>query len=343
MLSTEKIIVLRFSAMGDVAMVASVLQEFSKQNPQTEIIMVSRENFKPFFDSIKNLTFHPIFPKGKHKNIFGLFKLYQELKNLKPSAIADLHDNLRSRVISTFFRLSGIKIERIDKGRKEKKALTRAENKILKPLKPTVERYAEVFRNLGYTLNLSHQLIKNPQTIPTQVQHLFTSPNPIYIGIAPFAQHEYKMYPLEKMEQVIARLNSLNYNLLIFGGGKKEQNIAENWSNQYANTYNLIGSLNLSEELRVISNLNLMVSMDSSGMHMASLMGVPVVSIWGPTHPFAGFLGYGQSLNNCIQIEHPDRPNSIYGNKPCLCGVHSCMDLIDPQIIIDKVIKEVDE
>ena len=157
------------------------------------------------------------------------------------------------------------------------------------------------------------------------------------VGIAPFAQHSYKIYPLEKMERVISSLNDMGFELFVFGGGKSEQAIAQKWADRYENTYNIIGNFSLTEELAMISNLDLMLSMDSSGMHMASLVGIPVVSVWGPTHPYAGFLGYGQSENNCVQIDHPARPNSIYGNKPCMCGVKSCMDLIDPQTIVNKI------
>ncbi|WP_406826079.1 glycosyltransferase family 9 protein [Pedobacter sp. KACC 23697] len=334
---TQKIIVLRFSAMGDVAMVASVLQEFSKQHPSTELIVVSRPAFKPFFDHIPHLIFHPIQPKTIHKGINGLYKLYQELRSYKPSAIADLHDNLRSRAISTFFRLAGTKIRRINKGRAEKKALTRAHNKIFKPLRKTVERYADVFRQLGFNVKLSHKINTSQQEIPANAQDLFADKATKKIGISPFAQHVYKVYALEKMEEVVASLGRLGYEIFIFGGGKKEQEIAEKWANANKNTHNLIGNFNLTEELAIISNLDLMLSMDSSGMHMASLVGIPVVSVWGPTHPYAGFLGYGQLENDCIQIDHPARPNSIYGNKPCLCGVENCIDLIKPETIVDKI------
>jgi len=336
-MSTEKIIVLRFSAMGDVAMAASVLKEFIQQNPAVEIIMVSREAFKPFFDGIDRLTFHAIQPKTIHKGIDGLFKLYQELRKYKPTAIADLHDNLRSRAISTFFRLTGIKIRRINKARRQKKALTRSVNKIFKPLRQTVERYADVFRELDFNIKLSHKLEKAPQPIPSTAEFLFGNKGTRKIGISPFAQHIYKIYPLEKMEAVIANLSALGYEVFIFGGGKTEQATAEKWVKAHPNTHNLIGNFNLTAELAIISNLDLMLSMDSSGMHMASLVGVPVVSVWGPTHPYAGFLGYGQQENDCIQIDHPARPNSIYGNKPCMCGVESCMDLIKPETIVNKI------
>ncbi|CAH0143454.1 hypothetical protein SRABI27_00338 [Pedobacter sp. Bi27] len=337
MAATQKIIVLRFSAMGDVAMAASVLHEFSEQNPNTEIIMVSRSAFKPFFDRIPNLIFHPIEPKTVHKGIDGLYRLYQELRSYKPNAIADLHDNLRSRAISTFFRLTGTEIRRIDKGRAEKKRLTRNNNKVFKPLRKTVERYADVFRELGFSIKLSYKLDKFPQAIPANAQNLFANKTTKKIGISPFAQHVYKIYALEKMEVVIASLSRLDFELFIFGGGKTEQAIAQNWAKTNKNAHNLIGNFNLTEELAIISNLDVMLSMDSSGMHMASLVGVPVISVWGPTHPYAGFLGYGQLESDCIQIDHPNRPNSIYGNKPCLCGVENCIDLIKPETIVDKI------
>ncbi|MCX2473349.1 glycosyltransferase family 9 protein [Pedobacter sp. MC2016-05] len=340
MVKTSRIIVLRFSAMGDVAMVASVLKEFSQQNPSVEIILVSRDAFEPFFDGIENLTFHAIQPKTIHRGISGLYKLYKELRKYKPTAIADLHDNLRSRAIATFFRLTGIKIKRIDKGRVEKKALTRSVNKIFQPLRQTVERYADVFRELGFEINLSHKLKKKPEKLPVKAEYLFKDETKKKLGISPFAQHIYKVYPLEKMEVVIAGLSASGYKIFIFGGGRTEQATAEQWAKIYPNTRNLIGNFNLTEELAIISNLDLMLSMDSSGMHMASLVGIPVVSVWGPTHPYAGFLGYGQLESDCIQIDHPNRPNSIYGNKPCMCGVESCMDLINPETILKKIKKK---
>ncbi|SFH25313.1 glycosyltransferase family 9 protein [Pedobacter insulae] len=332
----NKIIVLRFSAMGDVAMVAAVLREFSMQN-EVELVMVSRPAFKPFFDDIPNLTFHAIHPQEGHKGVLGLYRLYKELRAYRPIAIADLHDNLRSRLISSFFRLGFYKIRRIDKGRSAKKALTRTHNKVLKPLKSTVERYAEVFRDLGFNLQLSHQLVRVRKELPAGAINLIQGHQRQIIGISPFAQHHYKLYPLAKMEIVLRELAEFDCQVFIFGGGNSERNVAEKWQDQFSHVKSLIGRFTLKEELAIISHLDLMVSMDSSGMHMASLMGVPVVSIWGPTHPYAGFLGYGQQLEDCIQITHPARPSSIYGNKPCLCGSEPCIEQIEPKVVVNKI------
>ena len=90
-------------------------------------------------------------------------------------------------------------------------------------------------------------------------------------------------------------------------------------------------------ELTFMSTLDIMISMDSANMHLASLVGIPVVSIWGATHPYAGFMGWGQSIDNAIQIDLPCRPCSIYGNKPCMRGDYACLKNISPEQIVEKV------
>ena len=333
----QRIIVTRFSAMGDVAMVASVLKEFCIRYPDVEIIMVSRQFFAPFFDGIKNIRFHAIEPKTIHKGFFGLVRLKKELAQYGADAIADLHFNLRSRVIDLLFSLSGVKVKQLDKGREEKKALTRENNKIKVPLKLTVERYADVFRALGFKFELSNKLASNLQDVPKAAFSMFASFDRKKIGIAPFAQHRYKIFPQTKMENVIDELTHNGYDVLLFGGGKQEFQIAQNWTERFPNTYNTIGKFSLREELDLISNLDLMISMDSSGLHMASLMGVRCLSLWGATHPYAGFTGYGQQLTDCIQVEHPNRPSSVYGNKPCDCDGIEAIDLITPEMVIEKI------
>ena len=323
--------------MGDVAMVASVLKEFCMQYPDVEIIMVSRQFFAPFFEGIKNIRFHAIEPKTNHKGFWGLVKLKKELARYGADAVADLHFNLRSRVVDLLFSLSGVKVKQLDKGRAEKKALTRENNKIKVPLKLTVERYADVFRALGFKFELSNKLVPNLQDVPKAAFSMFGNFDRKKIGIAPFAQHRYKIFPQTKMEKVIDALTHNGYDVLLFGGGDQEFQIAQNWTERFPNTYNTIGKFSLREELDLISNLDLMISMDSSGLHMASLMGVRCLSLWGATHPYAGFTGYGQQLTDCLQVEHPNRPSSVYGNKVCNCDGIEAIDLITSEMVIDKI------
>ena len=331
MAKPAKILVIRFSAMGDVAMTAPVLKDFRLSYPNIELLIVSRPFFKPFFSEIPNAVFHTFDPKQTHKGFFGLIKLFLELRAQHVTAVADLHNNLRSKILSLLFFITGIRSVKVDKGRKEKKLLTRKENKVLIPLKLTVQRYAKVFEKLGYPFDLRNSFTFRTAKV-TKSQK--------YIGVSPFAQHFQKVYPLNKMENVILTLADLGHQLFIFGGSEEERRTAENWADKHANITSMVQKVNLEEELALISNLDVMLSMDSSGMHLASLKNIPVVSVWGATHPYAGFLGYGQSINDAVQINLYCRPCSVYGNVPCYRGDFACMNNLPETIVVAKVLEK---
>jgi ADP-heptose:LPS heptosyltransferase len=338
----SKILVIRFSAMGDVAMTVPVLHEFRQHYPDTAIVMASRGLYEPFFKDIDHLVFHAFEPKVKHKGFLGLLKYFRELNKQEITAVADLHSNLRSTILCILFFLTGKRIRRLDKGRADKKKLTRKVNKVLVPLQLNSERYADVFRKLGFPFQLSHQLLKKQPAAVTPALFPFIGMKKTgkWIGLSPFAQHQQKVYPLEKMEFVLMKLAELNYKVFIFGGSAEEQTIAANWEAKHENIVSVIHKIDLETELQLISHLDLMVSMDSSGMHLASLKGIPVISLWGSTHPFAGFMGYGQSINDAVQIELECRPCSIYGNIPCYRGDFACMNNLPPLIVINKIIQK---
>ena len=320
----KKILAYRFSAFGDVAMIVPVLKEFLAQNPDTEIVFVSRKNFADLFDGVERLTFRGV-NLDDYKGVFGLRKLTKELnKEYNPKYVADLHDVLRSKILTILFKLRRKKTATLDKGRTEKKQLTRKENKIKKPLKPTTERYADVFRKLGFTLKLSHQLFPKSQQKSG-------------IGFAPFAQHEGKMLPIEKSLELVKVLSQKNQ-VYLFGGGKKEVDVLSKWEQELENVTSLAGKLSLKEELKKIAELEVMISMDSANMHLASLVGTRVVSVWGATHYFAGFLGYGQSENDIVEIKNLEcRPCSVFGNKPCYRGDYACLNQIEISEILKKI------
>ena len=337
-----KILVLRFSAMGDVAMTVPVLQELLANYPNITLVVVSRKAFEPFFTGNPNIEFHAFEPKTKHKGIIGIYRLFKELKSYKATALADLHKNLRSNLLSRLFWFTGISMASLDKGRAEKRALTRKENKEFVPLKSSIQRYADVFARLGFPFTLKNTLTKQPEVLnqaPLKISGKKGAQK--WIGISPFAQHSQKVYPLDKMGKVLTALAAEGHRIFVFGGRQEEQKIAENWAKQNENITSLIGKLNLSEELSLISNLDVMLSMDSSGMHLASLKGIPVVSVWGATHPHAGFLGYGQNLANCVQQDLACRPCSVYGNKPCHRGDFACMNQLSESHIIQKVLNTI--
>ncbi|WP_228442042.1 glycosyltransferase family 9 protein [Chryseobacterium nematophagum] len=320
-----RILVYRFSAFGDVAMTAPVFRELLEQNPNVEIVMVSRNNFKGLFANIPNLIFKGI-DLDDYKGFLGLRRLSNDLIiEFQPDFIANLHDVIRTKIIDKIYRRKGLKVFKIKKGKEEKEKLTDIRNLDKVQLRRTVERYADVFREMGFKVELSHQLRSLSQKKSG-------------IGFAPFAQHKGKMLPLEKSYE-LARLLAKKYKVYFFGGGSKETEMLEKWEKEIPNTKSLSGKLSLEEELDKISQLELMISMDSANMHLASLMGTRCVSIWGATHPYAGFLGFGQSPDDVVQVKDLTcRPCSVFGDKECYRGDWACLEELDIQKIVEKVL-----
>lgn len=319
-----RILAYRFSAFGDVAMTVPVFREFLEQNPDVEIVMVSRNNFESLFADIPNVIFHGI-DLDDYKGFLGIRRLGKELlKQYQPDYIADLHDVIRTKILDKIYVRKGLKVFKINKGKEEKEALTDVWNLDKIQLKRTVERYADVFRDMGFKVQLSHQL--RPK-----------SNQKSGIGFAPFAQHKGKMLPLEKSFELV-KILAEKHTIYFFGGGKKETETLESWEKQIPNTQSLAGKLNLSEELNRISQLEVMISMDSANMHLASVVGTRCVSIWGSTHSYAGFLGFGQSEGDVVQINDLTcRPCSVFGDKECYRGDWACLEEISVQQIIDKI------
>ena len=319
--------------MGDVAMTVPVVRELNRQYPEVKITILTRAFFNPFFREFKNVTVYEADVKGKHKGIIGLYKLSKELKKLNIDTIADLHNVLRSNILKFF--LSDIRVVQIDKGRKEKRALIKG--RCFEQLKTTHERYADVFRNLGFSLDLSQPKFPNKSGLNSKLSNLVGNTKK-RIGIAPFAAFSGKAYPLKLMEEVIWEL-SKKHKILLFGGGKEEVARLNTIENKYNNVLNLAGKLSLEEELDVISNLSVMISMDSGNAHIAAMLGVEVVSLWGVTHPFAGFYPFNQKPSNALLANReifPQIPTSVYGNKYPE-GYEKAIASITPQQVIEKI------
>ena len=340
MTGARHILVIRFSAMGDVAMTVPVLKALTEQNPDLKVTFVSRPEFADFFSGIPGMSYYGADFKNQYKGFPGLLKLFNALKKqAQYNALADLHDNLRSKIIRQLFRVTGLKTAWIDKGKKEKALLTRFPGKVLEPLKQTTERYADVFRKLGHPVLLDHQLKKDPAPTTADLITITGIKDRKWIGIAPFAKHKGKVFPLFKTEEIIEALNEKRVKILLFGGSELEAEICNQWEYKYTHVLSLVREINMQQELAVISQLDVMLAMDSAGMHLASLQGVPVVSVWGATHHYAGFLGYGQSPENIIATDIECRPCSVFGDKPCFRKDYACLNRIEPQAILDKLSK----
>ena len=336
----QHIAIIRLSAMGDVAMTVPVIRAFAQQYPKVKITMVSRPFFQPFFEGIPNLTFFAFDEKVKHKGFLGLVRLFRELYSLKIDAFVDLHNVLRSQVVRTLFRLSGKQVVAVDKGRAGKKALTRPENKVFISLTTMFERHRKDFEELGFTLDLSHPIFPEKAVLSDEILKSIGNPNQKLIGIAPFAQYESKVYPLDLMQEVISKLAvNQDQTILLFGGGKKETELLDTLAKPFGNVINIAGKLTFAQELQLISNLDVMLSMDSGNAHIAAMLGLKVITLWGATHPYAGFSPFNQPIENALVADRnlfPKLPTSVYGNKK-VEGYEDAMRTILPEEVVAKL------
>lgn len=333
----KHILVLRFSALGDIAMTVPVVKNLLQQNPSLQITFVAVPFVQPLFDGIERLNFFPADIKKEYKGIFGLWKLARAIKKqIAFDAVADLHDVLRTKILRFFL---GKKYEVIDKGREEKKELTRPVDKKLRPLKTGFQRYAAVFEKFGFPIHLNiergYKASYADETLLPEERG-----NRFIVGMAPFAKHAAKMYPLDKQEKLIELLAAEKDAIVLVFGTKTETTAIQHWQSKGDNIYLMAGKLNFQQELNLIAQLDVMISMDSANMHLASLFGVPVISTWGGTHPFLGFYGWGQDYDNIIQSDLPCRPSSVFGNKACpVHGAAGCMQEITPEMVAGKLKK----
>ena len=296
-----RILIIRFSALGDVAMTIPVIHSLAVQYPQHEITVLSRAVWQPLFQSLpENVNFVGADLTGKHKGLWGLNSLYSELKRMHFDYVADFHHVLRSKYLCLRFRLANIPVAFICKGRAGKKKLVRRRHKVLENQKSSFRRYADVLEKLGLPVLLNFSSIYGegkgdfaeiePMTGPKGKQK--------WIGIAPFAKHKGKIYPLELQEQVVAHFAANPaVKVFLFGGGKSEQEVFDSWIAKYPS----------------------------------------VVSVWGATHPYAGFMGWKQLPVNTVQLDLSCRPCSVYGQKPCWRGDYACLRDITPEQVIAKI------
>lgn len=347
----RKILILRFSAMGDVALMVPVVRSLIETYADIEVTIVTRPKFAPFFYDMERVVVFPADVDYTYTGFFGIRDLFRKLmRKGNYEVVVDLHDHIRTMVLRTFFKIFGIPVVVFDKGRKEKKAFTRKENKITTPLPHTVERYQKAFEKAGFPFSMGQPPYLALSDVIQNASGWFGYKKSIedrkWIGLAPFAMHKSKIWPVENYFKVIEEVvKQRDVKFFLFGGGEKEIAFFEVLHKKFPDRCEVIaGQLKLRQEIALMKHLDLMLCVDSSNMHLASLAGVPILSIWGGTHPDVGFYPYGIKDENIVQIsrdELPCRPCSVYGKEKCYRGDFACLNFIKPETIIEKIVQRI--
>ena len=346
-----RILVLRFSAMGDVALLVPVVRSLVHTHTNVEVTVVTRPRFAPFFYDIERVSVFPADVDDTYNGLFGMRELFRDLiRKASYDLLIDMHDHLRTKILRTFFKLFFTDVVVFSKGRQEKKAFTRKTNKVVTPLPHTVERYREAFVKAGFsfpTLPSPHFRL-NERLEQVAMEWLEKNVPPKkepWVGLAPFAMHATKVWPLENYPALIERiLEKTPARFFLFGGGAREIKYFETLTKRFPGVCAVTaGQLKIRQEIALMKHLDLMVCVDSSNMHLAALAGTPVFSIWGGTHPDVGFAPFGGD-NTILQItreELPCRPCSVFGRETCYVGGFPCLTRLTPDLVAEKVLAKI--
>ncbi len=339
MKNIEKILIIRLSSLGDIVLATPVIRSLRKKFRQSRIYFLIKRGYR---DLLKNdpdiFSLIEFDPYEKHKGISGFGKLVEELRAFDFDLVVDLHSNLRSRLIRCVLK-ARIRVKC------DKRWLNRfllVHFKFFGANPPhTVDRYLETLKRIGV-----NSREKDPRIFSDQDDENFLKDflikrrvegDDIVVGIHPGARWETKTWSEEKFVKVCRILNQKpNHRILLFGD-QKDHDLIERISS-CTKDQKLLRAVNLplGKLMSLIQRCDCFISNDSGPMHVASALGVPVVAIFGPTHPKLGFSPKG-SQNVVLTANVKCSPCSLHGERKCRKQSRYCMDLIEPEMVADAV------
>jgi len=322
--------------MGDVLLTLPVLRGILDSNPGHELVFVTRKKFIPYFAGIDRLILVSFDPENQHKGLSGILRLFLELRRYGFRTLVDLHGNLRTSLIDGLFILTGCRIYRVKKHRKLRRLII--SRKLVGTSVPqATDRYLQVFEKAG----VSGKIIPEAVAVPDLRNQASDSDSGILkIGIAPLSKHQTKNWGLDQVKELISLLR-MKYPVEIhLFGGPEDHDILDSLT--APRVINHAGTAPVAEELMLIRSIDVFISMDSANMHLASLAGVPTLSVWGPTDPSLGFAAVNQPAENSLFADPAVvtcRPCSVYGEIPCrrTDSPMICMKLIKPEMVLEKI------
>lgn len=334
-----RVLIICFSGISNVASIVPPLDSLDRRYPDHEFTVLSRHFLRPLFAHFKHVEFCGADIRRQHKGLRGALKLFGELRGKRFDAVVDLQDAPRTRLIRRLFRLCGTKVVAVDKQRAERRLLIKRGAQRHKPLKPIFERYSEAFGQIGLQTDGEFtRILPASEGKRRKVAEIYGEKHGRWIGIAPLSIARGKTLPFRKTKNVIRHFdNQPDTKIFLFGAGEMENELLGDWQTVFANVHAVHTSLKLDEELALMEQLDVMVTMDSGNMHLAALTATPVVSIWGATHPYAGFGGWKQAAENQVGVDFSCRPCTAHEDRRCKYGDYRCLESIPSEKIIERI------
>ena len=297
--------------------------------------MVSNPSYSDLFESCGNVAFMAADIQNANSGFRGLFKLYIQLIKLEFDDVVDLHNTFRSKFLSVLFKLKGKRVNTYDKLRDLRNDMIHKGVILSGP--HTTDQYMKAFQYLDANIHMDNRthmkvLHKNLGNTPGR-----------RICLAPFSTHRAKEWTLDHMAQLIDLLLEDDRNqVYCLAFDNREKEIFQRWQRKHPQLGLIDDIHSLADQMKLMSTMDIVVSMDSANMHLAALVGTPVVSIWGSTHPDLGFAPLG-NMEGVIQPPpsyQGRRPLSRFGhfrNSRDIQDAQNAMASITPQQVLARI------
>lgn len=335
--SIQHILVIRLGSLSSVAMCVHALRGLVRDFPDLRITLITHSEWKPLFRGVEGLEF--VFAdSAEYEGLKGKIRLWRTVVRLGVDAIADLSATSLSRFLCFSFRPWRRKVARLGGVRLENKALTRRYRKELVQQTPLSSRSRDLFGSLGLPFCMPAPVKRRRNApLPPLVEILAGEKSGNWVGIAPLSNNKGTCYPIPHAAELVRLLASRYAKVFIFGKGEYQRQFCEGMQELYPNVISVAERVSLSDTLDILAILDAVVSIDGDVLRLCSLVGTPVVSLWGATHPFLESSGYGQNPENALQKTLPCRPCSRDGHHRCLFGNYECMQRITPEEVFRRV------
>lgn len=317
----SKILIIRFSSLGDVILTTPVLRALKRSYPNSKIDFVVREEYSDVLRHNTDVSKLFILKRSREN------ELVSELRDSSYDVLIDLQNNIRSRILRNKIRYD--RIYRYRKPSLKKLVLVKFKVNLLKEQKSIPQRYAEAVP--GLMLDDEGPDLYLPGSVKPVIDR-----NNITIGLCPGSKHFTKMWPEEYFIQLGKMLVENKFRVAIFGG-KDDKIVCDNIARAIGSAKNFCNDNDLYQTAVDMKMCASVVTNDSGLMHIASAMKVPVIAIFGSTVREFGFSPYNVSNvvleNNLITC----RPCTHIGREQCPKDHFKCMMEIKPLDVFKKV------
>jgi ADP-heptose:LPS heptosyltransferase len=316
-----KILILRFSSIGDIVLTSPVVRCLKQQLNASEIHLLTKKSFASIVENNPNVD--KVFSFEKNVD-----EVLQELKKESYDWVIDLHHNLRSMQVKRALEKQSKSFNKLNI---EKWLLVNLKINRM-PEKHIVDRYFETVAHLGVKndLNGLEFFIEaknevNISSLPKEYQNGFIA---FVIG----AKHNTKKLPTEKIISICKKLNRA----VILIGGKEDFEAGEKIASQISNVFNACGKYNLQQSASLIKQADKLITHDTGMMHIAAAFQKNIISVWGNTVPEFGMYPYMPGKESkIVEVKNLScRPCSKIGFEKCPKGHFKCMNEIDETAFI---------